>query len=517
MKKILIFSPNFIIFVPFVRTFFNSYFIFEDGEVRLFLSFFIIYISFFYLFYKFLCKIFSILDKTILLYLTSWIGFVFFQYTNWTKYYYYSFSGFLLEVNNFAFLTWSFVLLLGLILIIQLSKFEFVKIFLGSWTLLLLLSPLTSFLSEYLIPNENEYSFEKNFSNVSLNEKPDIYFILYDGLASLDTLDKYYQYNAEPLTNFLSQNNFYTAKEASSSYGTTNMSLATIFEAEYLLQDGDRYKINNKHVLENFDILQSDVFQILIDNGYSIGSYSNYVTCNDNELEKIVCLYRKTPKQIIYQLLLQTPFRIIENNQEKLFFYEDLLNVLNLECAVTCGDKSLSELQEEFDNKFQTQLTNTPKFYFFHMKNTHGPFFVDEQCKPLEKTSSISDAKEKKEEYIFSILCLQKDLEKFINNIDSEAILILQSDHGPHFSYARTYTDLTDNEIQNRYRIFSSIRFNNNCQDNPSSKFGQVNTFVFVFKCLSEKEFSYQEIKTFYVPVNPRYDNIVEITDRLKF
>ena len=32
--------------------------------------------------------------------------------------------------------------------------------------------------------------------------KTDIYFILGDGLASFDTLDKYYDYKAEPLKNF---------------------------------------------------------------------------------------------------------------------------------------------------------------------------------------------------------------------------------------------------------------------------------------------------------------------------
>tara|TARA_B100000035_G_scaffold237880_1_gene206186 strand:- start:537 stop:2114 length:1578 start_codon:yes stop_codon:yes gene_type:complete len=519
VKKILKFSPALLILVPFVRTFFNSLFIFEDGEIGLFIIFTVFYLLIFIIFYKFLKIIFKNKEFFVLMYISSWVGFVFFQYKSWTKYYYYTFRGFISEINNFAFLTWFFVLFIGIVVISLLSKYKPVRMFFAIWTLLLLLTPVTNFLFGFteLDENLNKARYEKSFTNIVFNNKPDIYFILYDGLASFDTLDKYYDYKAEPLKNFLANNDFYIAEEASSSYGTTNLSLATIFEAEYLLEDGDSYKVNNRHILKDFDIFQTEVFHTLLNNGYYIGSYSNYVTCDDNEIEEVNCLYRKTPKQIIYQLLLQTPFQVIENNQEDLPFYNSLLDILNLQCAVTCGDESLITLKENFDKKLRIENENSPKFYFFHMKNTHGPFFVDENCQPLVNTSSISDAIEKQDEYIDSILCLQKDLESFLNVINDDSIVILQSDHGPHFSYSRTYSDLTDDEIQNRYRIFSSIRSQEICKEFNEPNFGQINTFRLVFKCLSDEEIVLKNIKTFYVPIDPRYDNVVEITKRVRY
>ena len=109
-----------------------------------------------------------------------------------------------------------------------------------------------------------------------------------------------------------------------------------------------------------------------------------------------------------------------------------------------------------------------------------------------------------------------KDLDHF-ELINDDSIVILQSDHGPHFSYSRTYSDLTDDEIQNRYRIFSSIRSQEICKEFNEPNFGQINTFRLVFKCLSDEEIVLKNIKTFYVPIDPRYDNVVEITKRVRY
>ena len=80
MKKILKFSPTLLIFVPFVRTYFNSLFIFKDGEISFFLFFFVCYLLVFLIFYKLLNIIFKTVDPYVLMYIVSWVGFVFFQY-----------------------------------------------------------------------------------------------------------------------------------------------------------------------------------------------------------------------------------------------------------------------------------------------------------------------------------------------------------------------------------------------------------------------------------------------------
>ncbi len=71
VKKILKFSPVLLILVPFVRTFFNSLFIFEDGEIGLFTIFTVFYLLIFIIFYKFLKIIFKNKELFVLMYISS--------------------------------------------------------------------------------------------------------------------------------------------------------------------------------------------------------------------------------------------------------------------------------------------------------------------------------------------------------------------------------------------------------------------------------------------------------------
>ena len=63
---------------------------------------------------------------------------------------------------------------------------------------------------------------ENNLEEVVFVEKPDIYFFLYDGLASFETLENFYGFDTKNLKS-ISDNNFYIANNAISSYGITSM------------------------------------------------------------------------------------------------------------------------------------------------------------------------------------------------------------------------------------------------------------------------------------------------------
>ena len=94
------------------------------------------------------------------------------------------------------------------------------------------------------------------------------------------------------------------------------MSLNTIFSTNYAVEDGENYKTNNRHILREFNIVNSQVIRTLESNGYDIAAYSKEFNCEDSLNENIVCLGRKNSKQIFYELLIRTPFQIIENNQQ---------------------------------------------------------------------------------------------------------------------------------------------------------------------------------------------------------
>jgi len=516
VKKILNYIPSLLILVPLVQTYFNSIYIIEDYEKRIFYLFSLIFLTLFLCFFFVLKNIFKDLKQSTLLTISSWTGFVFLQYRNWTKSFYYIIDGFFTTIDNYIFITWALILIFGNILLLFFSEKEFIKVFLSIWVILSLVSPLYGYFSDFLQTENNTLDITSDLDTIYVDNNENIYFILYDGLARLDTLDEFYGLNPPGLNKELLKRNFFISEDSKSSYGTTQLSLATIFEGEYILEDGSSYKVGNKHILEDYSLINSTAIKQLRNQGYQIFTYSNYFNCDNNLYPDDICLYRKTTNEIAYDLLISTPFQVIVNNQESISFYNDLLDLLKINCQPDCGDPKLYDLKKSLDNRFNELSINKPKFYFFHMKNTHGPFYVDQNCNNLETISYTGIAIEKKSDYINSIKCVEKDLEKFLEEINENATVIIQSDHGPHFNYARTFKDLTSEEIQNRYTTYSALRINSECRNDLQSDFGQVNTFRVIFSCFSKEKLPIKEIKSFYVPINPNYDNIYEITDKFK-
>ena len=68
-----------------------------------------------------------------------------------------------------------------------------------------------------------------------------------------------------------------------------------------------------------------------------------------------------------------------------------------------------------------------------------------------------------------------------------------------------------------RYRIFSSIKLPKECNQTLSQDYGQINTFLQVFNCLSNESIDNKKVKSFYVPVDPRFNEVVEITNRFNY
>ena len=65
-----------------------------------------------------------------------------------------------------------------------------------------------------------------------------------------------------------------------------------------------------------------------------------------------------------------------------------------------------------------------------------------------------------------------------------------------------------------RYQTFSLSNINKYCLD-IKSDFGGVNTFGYLFNCLSDKKVFKTESKSFFIDVNNNF-TVIEITDIVK-
>ena len=131
--------------------------------------------------------------------------------------------------------------------------FEFATL---SYFVLILLIFFNSFNLENEETNQINISFQKN---MILNETPDIYFVIYDGLPSLSTMEKFYDYDISMFDRLLINNNLKNYKLATSSFGRTTYTMSSLFNMQYIFEDGDIQFIDRQAYQEVIKLVTQDL------------------------------------------------------------------------------------------------------------------------------------------------------------------------------------------------------------------------------------------------------------------
>ena len=114
---------------------------------------------------------------------------------------------------------------------------------------------------------------------------------MYDGLPSLETMDKYYQYDANNFLNLILKNNLYNYSLSTSSFGRTHYTVSSMLNMDYIFQDGEIDFVDRNNLLQDY-INGDTVFEnILRNNDYTIYKFGQVFNCN---LEKMTSVLQKT-------------------------------------------------------------------------------------------------------------------------------------------------------------------------------------------------------------------------------
>ena len=136
------------------------------------------------------------------------IFYLFFNYSNITIFIYFEAFEIIKSIPNYSFLT--FVVLLTICIYLSRHKsfnrvLEFLTISYSIFVLILFINSL----STNLDADKSLSKTTEDYLKIEFSEKPDLYFVMYDGLPSLETMDKYYQYDANNFLNLILKNNLY--------------------------------------------------------------------------------------------------------------------------------------------------------------------------------------------------------------------------------------------------------------------------------------------------------------------
>ena len=249
------------------------------------------------------------------------IFYLFFNYSNITIFIYFEAFEIIKSIPNYSFLT--FVVLLTICIYLSRHKsfnrvLEFLTISYSIFVLILFINSL----STNLDADKSLSKTTEDYLKIEFSEKPDLYFVMYDGLPSLETMDKYYQYDANNFLNLILKNNLYNYSLSTSSFGRTLYTVSSMLIMDYIFQDGELDFVDRNNLLQDY-INGDTVFEnILRNNDYTIYKFGQVFNCN---LEKNdICITENireySEKNTVYfDLIMRTPLKIfIEKGYIKL-------------------------------------------------------------------------------------------------------------------------------------------------------------------------------------------------------
>lgn len=364
-------------------------------------------------------------------------------------------------------LTWLILSLLIITVTFKLSKhIEFTKFFF-IFSLVLLVVPTLNLMFFYFSNNtEIRTPLKKEFQDIKLTHKPNVYFIMVDMYARHDMLQDVCKYDNKPFLSILSNLGFFIAKDNYSNYHFTAASLSSTFKMNYHVPNAgliDSRTEFTPYLVDNHPVV--DVFRR---NGYKYVympcGVLNEHSCSGNE---DICIRSGHNFDFIYNLLNWTPLRIFRDKLLSYATFEHLKSIIPL-------------------------FPNEPKFVFAHFLQVHD-YCPNIQCK---KSSQVNYGTP--ENYARSIAAFNQELINFLKELsekDPQAIIIVQADHGSlvelNLAEAFWKKDITDaQDFRDAFGILSALRIPKNhdyhMEPKVHSGLSPVNTFRMLFLYLSE-------------------------------
>jgi hypothetical protein len=320
---------------------------------------------------------------------------------------------------------------------------------------------------------------------LTFQSTPDIYLIVLDAYARADVLDAIYDFDNSEFISELEKRGFAVGSSANSNYGGTHFSIPSMLEMSYLTEDGQ--PIHNSDLVQVTHMIggENTWVETLAANGYTYVHADTEHWLNRCGESVDVCLTRPRLDITVDALLAKTPIGGLIYPESG-----DPTTALNRERIAQLTDWS----------EVASELPSGPRFVSLHLVMPHPPLFLDASCSPrvdrdlegrnmagAEFARSLLPIR--RHAYIEQLLCANRTVLRFLDQLDKDAVVVITADHGPD-SLGPLHADpnrWTDVQKWERYGILSSLRLPEQCDAGPDDQ-QLVNTLRLVVGCLSDTE-----------------------------
>jgi hypothetical protein len=332
--------------------------------------------------------------------------------------------------------------------------------------------------------------------------QPDIYYLVLDGYARSDVLERVYDYDNSSFLDFLAENNFFVANKSRSNYMQTSLSLASSLNMTYLDFLPEKYGQNrDKRTFLARMVRQNEVMRVLEKQGYEIIAFETGYRLTELDNADHYLNPPSAAANILERLLVET---------SGFSFAQEAYNRMGWGPIYPGYRAHRERIRFVFSRLPALASQARPKFVFAHLILPHPPFVFDSNGQELseQRPFVILDGDAfpgTKREYwngyrdqvAYANIMLEKLITDLLVSSERDIVVILQSDHGP--GYGLNWGSYEETDLLERTSILNAIYLPDmDGHDLFYEQITPVNTFRLIFNHYFDTDYPLLEDQTFY-------------------
>jgi hypothetical protein len=326
--------------------------------------------------------------------------------------------------------------------------------------------PLVGYLAEN-IGKKPTISYEINsglFAQDAVPIKRNVYYIIIDAMSAIETVEPFNIATKKEVESKLSDTELKYIDKSQSSYTDTKYSLTSLMLVDYN-QKASSSKNIDKYTFYPFMMYNKHI-EIPLISYLTKANSSFYWTGQTSDVcrPSMIWICIDSVDGFLPQNLLNFYFTTPINK-----IYGDLFIKTNK------FKKSIDEVLKYID---KNGVPETPFFAFIHDVSAKPPFLVTNECEPTNYFNQYFEGY--KAAYHCTLEKVKMFMEK-INNLDPEAIVVFQGDHGVRESLNLELTEKEKYLLEGS--IFNAIKAPEICFEKYGLPTTTVNTMRFVLNC----------------------------------
>ena len=339
---------------------------------------------------------------------------------------------------------------------------------------------------------------------------PDIYYIILDGHARADVLQRRFDHDNTSFIEFLKDRGFVVAEQSQSNYLWTHLSLASSLNMDYLQELNLHLKPGGFRG-QTYELIRHSLVRRILENlGYSTVSLaSGFFASEFHDAD-----YYLSP-QITGFDQLQVVGGI--NEFEGLLIHTSAVKILTDFEILQAADWAAEALNYSwrahrqvilgaFNNLEWIPNITGPKFIYVHIVSPHRPYVFDRagnevtSREPFLFAPPDVDWKEEVPLYKDQLIYIDSKVEEVIDAIlarsETRPIIILQSDHGSILGFDWDQPDKIG--VSDRAAILNAYYLPDSCSSSIYPTITPVNTFRSIFDCVFGTSYGQLEDVTYF-------------------